>query len=255
MAGNERDVVQYLVNRKNNVDYKLRHLGQVISLQSPSSSGLIEIDKYNIDDVVTESSSKKADIYINSRGISIKQSGSSVLYNRLQRKNVLGFLEKLKIETPEVYLKKLDEAVNIFHHNDLSKRDRDWQDFFKESDFKSILQYLMMQGSPNLKDSIYPASFLLESPKRITSFKDIHVYTFDEYFERYKHKITFGLRRSWIGQKSKSEHNRAVTLARQRNNSLWVYSNVAGVPRKGWNDEIPETERKTVYYISLMKKT
>lgn len=253
MAGNEQSVVRYLVESQNNSDrIILKHLGQVKLVQAPSKSGLVTLDRDGIEFVVTESSSKKADIYINSYGVSVKQRNASVLYNRIQRKNILDLLDKLTIKNPDQYLNRIDKAVNDFHHG-LTKRDIDWNSFFNEDDFKKILEYLMMKGSLNLKDSKDPAAYILEAPKNLTSFQDIEVYTFNEYFEKYKNQITFGIRRSWIGQDSQSEHKRALSLSKNPKNSVWVYNSISGDPR-GWNNSIPPESRKTVYYISLMKR-
>jgi hypothetical protein len=253
MAGNERSVVRYLVQSKDNLDCVLKHLGQVKLIQAPSKSGLITVDKNSIESVVTESSSKKADIYINSYGVSIKQKNASVLYNRIQRKNILDLLNKLQIKNPNQYLNKIDKAVDDFHHG-LTKRDRDWDCFFDEDDFKRILEYLMMRGSLNLKDSKDPASYILEAPKILNSFQDIKVYTFNEYFEKCKKQITFGIRRSWIGQGSQSEHKRALSLSKNQKNNVWVYNSISGNPHSGWNTAISPEFRRTVYYISLMKR-
>jgi len=61
------------------------------------------------------------------------------------------------------------------------------------------------------------------------------------------------IRRVWIGQASDSEHRRAVGLVSKPGNAPWVFNNVSGRPR-GWREEIPEHERKTVYFFNDGKK-
>jgi hypothetical protein len=42
----------------------------------------------DISEILTTDSRKKADVYLNSRGVSIKQAGGSFAFNRLQRANI-----------------------------------------------------------------------------------------------------------------------------------------------------------------------
>jgi hypothetical protein len=151
--------------------------------------------------------------------------------------------------------------VRHFHEGGLSTRSRPWEDFFTEPDFKTLLEYLMMKGSPNLGPSKHPAKYILEAsaisrfslPKRPWIEWKIEVYSFEEYFSKYKNDLKIGVRRQWYGQKSRSEHGRAAGLINKPGNAPWIFNNVAGHPRDGWREEIPEKDRKTVYFLMVEK--
>lgn len=256
MPGNEKDIARYLVLNKGRIS--IGQLGIVNSVGAPSlgESGCTEID--NASDVdgclSTEDSRKKADIYINNRGVSLKQAGSSFLYNRLQRANILEVFTLLGFSNPESMLQRLDKEVSDFHKGNLKRRNRPWQDFFNEEDFKALVKFLMVQGSPNVGFSSHPAEFVLEAPASNPSEANINVFTFDEYFEEYKNKIKIAIRRQWVGQDSKSEHGRAVGLAEKKGNTPWVFNEIVGTPRSGWIRGFPASERKTVYFLMLEKE-
>lgn len=251
MAGNENKVVEYLYS--NLGDITLNHIGVVEEVGNPDKDGYItNIDTYNeLKSVKTQASLKKADIYINKKGISIKQKGGNFPYNRLQRAGIIPILEKLKIDNSDKILNRFDEEVLKYHKKERKSRNICWQDIFSESEFKHILKYLMMDGYPN-KESQYKAELILEAPRKINSSSDISVFTFDEYFEEFKEKIVFSIRRQWVGQISDSEHKRALGLAKIIQNRNWVFDNIVGEP-SGWREDFSYENRKTVYFLMIEK--
>ncbi|MFA5287438.1 MAG: hypothetical protein WC394_04120 [Candidatus Omnitrophota bacterium] len=256
MPGNEKKITEFLVLNRGKI--ALGQLGIINSVGAPNPSmeGCLEIN--NVGDVgrclSTEDSRKKADIYVNNHGVSIKQAGSSFLYNRLQRANILEVFTLLGFSNPETMLQRLDKEVLNFHKGNLKKRNRPWQDFFNEADFKALVKFLMVQGSPNVGFSSHPAEFILEAPASSPAEANINVFTFDEYFEEYKNKIKIAIRRQWVGQDSESEHGRAVGLAGKLGNAPWVFNEAVGTPRSGWISGFPLSERKTVYFLMLEKE-
>jgi len=253
MAGNEQLVVKYLINNKNLLT--LNHLGMISRIQNPGPNGGL-IDITSTDSLRTEDSGKKADIFLNGKGVSIKQTGSCFLYNRLQRAEMLRVFTSLGFANPNDTLAKMDSLIQKFHNGEFVSRDRHWSEGFNESDFIALLEFLMMKGSPNLGISAHPADFILTAPKsRITS-AGISCDTFDEYFTKYKDAIYLSLRRQWVGQASKSEHGRATGLANKPDNRPWVFNNIVGTPRTGWKseDEFRLQDRRTVYMIFVTVK-
>lgn len=256
MAGNEKEIAKFLVLNKGKIS--LGQLGVVKSVGAPklSEKGCAEIN--NVRDVekclATEDSRKKADIYINGYGISLKQTGSSFLYNRLQRANILEVFTLLGFKNPESMLQRIDREVVDFHKGNLDRRNRPWQDFFNETDFKALVKFLMVQGSPNVGFSSHQAEFILEAPAKSIAEANINVFTFDEYFQEYKDKIKIAIRRQWVGQDSESEHGRALSLTRKEGNAPWVFNDVVGTPRSGWMKDFPANERKTVYFLMVEKE-
>ncbi len=256
MPGNEKEIARYLVSNKGKVT--LDHLGVVNSVGAPnlSDSGCVEINTAREVEgcLSAEDSRKKADIYINGHGVSLKQSGSCFLYNRLQRANILEVFALLGFSNPESMLQRLDKEVKDFHKGNLERRNRPWQDFFNEEDFKALVKFLVVEGSPNVGFSSHQAEFILEAPARDILERNINVFTFEEYFQQYKDKIKIAIRRQWVGQASDSEHGRAVGLARKAENAPWVFNGAVGVPRDGWRDDFPTKERKTVYFLMIEKE-
>lgn len=251
MAGNEVAVCKFLLLNSENA--KLKHIGELNEIAAPSK--LEEYEQIRcVDDLIKVSTSdarKKADVYLNGLGVSIKQRGASVLYNRLQRVNLKELYSRFNFIDINKKIHQLDFEISQFHQGKIL-RDRLWQDFFVEEEFKELLRFLMLQGSPNYGFSNYPAKFILEAPSQINAVTDIQIYSFDEYFDKYKHNIKIAIRRSWIGQFSKSEHQRALTLSSKLGNEAWVFSNVTSNPRK-WRTDFPISNRKTVYYVSITK--
>ena len=257
MPGNEANVLTYLYTRLSLIT--LRHLGLLTKIEIPSGPIKVlitnpnEIRKYFSDD-----SHKKADVYLNDKGISIKQVGSSFAYNRLQRKGLLNVISSLDIKDSEELLISFDDEVTKFHNGELDSRDRDWEGFLSEEDFKSILKHFMLEGSAITGDSKYPAEYILEAPYNPTQDNEIEVYSYDEYFAKYKDFFKISIRRVWFGQISNSEHHRAKGLIKKAENSRWVFNNVSGVPNQKsngerWRKDIQEKDRKTVYFLMLTK--
>jgi hypothetical protein len=253
MAGNEALVVDYLIENKNTTI--LNHLGQINRIQNPGVNGQL-IDITSTDLLRTENAGKKADIFLNGKGVSIKQSGSSFLYNRLQRAEMLKVFTSLALLNPAQSLLKMDGLIQKFHNGEFNTRDRHWSEGFNQSDFLLLLEFLMMKGSPNLGISNYPADYILTAPKNNITLNKISCHTFSEYIVKYKDHIYLSLRRQWVGQSSNSEHSRAVGLANKPDNAPWVFNSIVGTPRTGWRSstEFPISKRRTVYMIFITVK-
>lgn len=254
MPGNELTVSRFLVD---NLGYiELPHLGRVATLGAPNPSDpgytyITSIEHLNL--ISPGDSRKKADIYINNRGISIKQLGGSFSYNRLQRTNIPKLFSRLNFSNIGEMIRQMDLVVTRFHQGLIRGRDRPWQDFFSEDDFFVLAETLMMKYSANLGLSEHPASFILEAPAENISVANISVFTFNEYFEEYKDKFKIMIRRQWIGQAS-SEHTRALGLSQIPGNAPWVFDDVSGSPRGNrWREDYPPGTRKTVYFLMLGK--
>jgi hypothetical protein len=261
MAGNEIDTITFLLQNIGNI--RLNHIGVVESIEAPLTNGgfktINSIQELSI--VSTEDSNKKADIYINGKGVSLKQSGASFPFNRLQRAELLEVFKSLQIQNPEEKLNLIDNEIDNFHKGLLQNRNQPWNKLFTENDFKILVRYLMTIGSPNLGISRHPAEFILESPKHNISLTNIKAFTFDEYFEIFKLDLFFAIRRQWVGQSSNSEHKRALGISNKEGNKKWVYNSISGEPRvskttgKKWRDDYPSDERKTVYMLFVEKTT
>lgn len=259
--GNELAVSKFILENLGQLD--LKHLGVIKELGNPikESPGFRIINtESDLATIKSDSSSKKADIYLNGSGVSVKQAGGSNPYNRLQRANIIDVYNELEFTEPEKKLVLLDSAVNEFHQGNLTSRNVPWSDYLPEQDFKNLLEFLMMKASPNLGVSPNPAKYILEAPKQNISQSNICLYTFDEYFDLYKDKISIAIRRVWYGQSSNSEHGRAKSLISKPGNSLWVFNNVSGQPGiskktgKRWRDDVSKHKRKTVYFLNIEKK-
>lgn len=256
MAGNEKLVTEFLVWNRNKIE--LKHLGIIQKIESPTSNGFVEIKSVkDISTIVTENAAKKADIYVNGKGISVKQSGAVFQFNRLQRAELLQTFKYLHFSNPDLVIKKIDSEVDLYHAGKLKPRSRPWQEMFSEKDFKSLLEFLMMKGSPNLGISDFPAKYILVAPSKNIKKENIEVYTFAEYYEKFFKQIKIAIRRQWIGQLSDDEHKRAVGIAKKIGNKKWVYKEISGHPRKKdgkyWRDDIPEKNRREVYMLSIEK--
>lgn len=259
MAGNEIDIAKYLIENIGKIT--LNHIGLVTEVGAPNSKGgytkVNSIEELAL--ISTEDAGKKADIYINGHGVSLKQSGASFPFNRLQRSELLAVFSALNFADPDAKLARIDSEIDQFHGGLIKNRNRPWQNLFEEDDFKLLVQFLMTQGSPNLGVSSHPAEFIVEAPKNGIAQQNINVFTFEEYFEYFKENLFFALRRQWIGQSSKSEHGRAVGLAKKEGNKRWIYDTISGEPRVSkttgtkWRDDVPENERRTVYIIFVEK--
>jgi hypothetical protein len=255
MAGNEIDIARFLIENVGSIT--LDHIGLVNEIGAPNSKGghtnVASIEELSL--ISTEGASKKADIYINGRGVSLKQSGGSFSFNRLQRAELIAVFSSLGFAHPETKVAKIDKEIDDFHKGIIKKRNRPWQNIFNEQDFTILIKFLMTEGSPNLGISMHPAELIIEAPKTGITSQNIRVFTFDQYFHIFKQNISVALRRQWIGQSSNSEHNRAVGLAKKEGNKKWVYDTISGEPRvskttkKKWRDEVAEIDRKTVYML------
>jgi hypothetical protein len=218
MAGNEVTVCRFLISNLGNI--QLRHINQLNEISAPTKFGRCEkISTLNdLIKISTSDARKKADVYLNGLGVSIKQRGASVLYNRLQRVNLEELYSRFDFADIDKKIHQLDSEVSRFHQGEIL-RDRLWQDFFVEEELKKLLRFLMLQGSPNYGLSEHPAEFILEAPAQINAVTNIQLYSFDEYFDKYKHDIRVAIRRSWIGQDSKTEHGRAVSISNNLGNA------------------------------------
>ena len=249
MPGNEKDVVRYLLENKDNL--KLNHLKKIQTIKTPTRTGTLEIE--NIDDieehVKPDDAHKKADILLNGKGVSIKQEDGSVAYNKIQRKFIRKVLKHLDFTETGIkkIIKKLDKKVQEFHEYKIP-RNVPWGDILKEDEFKKILEHYMMKGGSDSLSNDYPCDFILTAPKKIVE-GSIKVYSFDEYFFKKKDKIFIGLRRIWPDQAS-SENRRALSFFSDPDNKPWILDGLSGTPRSGWKDII--THNKTCFYINLI---
>ena len=258
MAGNELEIAKYLFKNINNIS--LNHLGVINEIGLPTNKKkqykILKNDE-ELNKLITNESRKKADIYLNGIGVSMKQTGACFPYNRAQRADLQAFLEQFNIENIEQKIKLFDTEINKFHNSITEGRNKDWELFFDKLEFQKICKYLMMDGSPQ-KVSPHPANYLLEGIIKNNSAY-IDVYTFDEYFDKYSYKFKISFRRQWIGQSSKSEHRRAIGLLKKSDNKPWIFDDVVGTPRKNklgkiWRDDISKDERKTVYFLMIEKE-
>lgn len=251
MPGNEDHVISYLVESSvNDSTYELPYLGILNSVSMPFKNEQLQIRTQEaLLNYSSNDSNKKADVYINNVGISIKESVSP-LYNKMQRKHVPALLNSLlkDAERSEEILNKLD--LEICKVNQGAVRDLNWRYFFSETEFKLVLEFLMMKGNASLKISHHPAKYILVAPQRIRTFKDIKIYSFDEYFENYKDTIVLAARRIWTGSISKSENRRAFGMMRTPLNSNWVFDNISGKPRK-WDPSYPVKDRREIFYFNF----
>lgn len=254
MPGNELEIGGFLLNSIGKIT--LPHVGQLTSVGAPNPSrpGFTLITTLaDINFLSSEDSRKKADIYINSRGVSLKQTGGSFSYNRLQRANLHDIYSIVGFNNIEQRLLRIDKEVERFHQGLLDRRSRPWEDFFQEDDFRSLLEFLMMKGSPNVGLSLHPAEFILEAPPSSISVNSVSLYTFEEYFEKYKRDFKIAIRRQWVGQASDSEHGRALGLVQKPGNAPWVYKDIVGEPRTGWRSNFPQEAMRTVYFLMIEK--
>jgi len=254
MPGNELEIGRFLVSSIGKIT--LPHVGLLASVgaPNPSSRGFTPIATLTeVSYLSSEDSRKKADIYINSRGVSLKQTGGSFSFNRLQRANLKDVYSIVGFNNIEQRLLRIDKEVERFHQGLLDRRSRPWEDFFTEGDFKSLLEFLMMKGSPNVGLSQHPAEFILEAPPSNISVSSVSLYTFEEYFNKYKRDFKIAIRRQWVGQASDSEHGRALGLVQKPGNAPWVYKDIMGEPRTGWRSNFPKEAMRTVYFLMIEK--
>lgn len=252
MAGNEKAVVKYLMDNIGSLN--LGHIGLVQKVENPSSNGELT-SLSSIEESRTENSNKKADVFVNGYGVSIKQSGGNFAFNRLQRRYLWKLFEKMQFANVEETISTLDKLIEDYHEGKLDNRNRKWRDVFNHQEFFDLLGFLMMKGSQT-KDSDYPADFILTAPASGLSSTNISVETFEEHFKNNSDKYSLALRRQWVGQRSESEHDRAVSMSKHQLNSKWVFDDIVGEPDSGWRSEkeFPIDDRKTVYMIFIELK-
>ena len=252
MPGNELKVIEYILRNKSKLAFP--HVGKLRKFEIPRNKKRIEIT--NIKDVKkfsADDSYKKADVFINGKGISIKQFGGNVAYNKIQRKTLFNFLNKFfTVKKTSKIIYKLDKKIIDFHSG-IIKRDVQIDKIMSKKDFKIILKYLMLKGSTT-KESSFPAQLILVAKKKINSFKDFNLLNFEDYYKNYIGNIVFGIRRCWVGMLSNSEHRRALSISTDKLNKLWCFNNVSGKPRGNlWRIYFPKKKRKTVFYVNLIQ--
>ena len=140
MAGNELKLCKFIFDNTNLLN--LRHLGKIYEIAAPvkESSEIKIIESANdLSKISTESSGKKADIYLNRSGISIKQTGGSFSFNRIQRANIIDLYQQLEFTGVSNKLSLLDQGVNKFHQGLLTTRNVPWSNFLSEREFKNLL--------------------------------------------------------------------------------------------------------------------
>ena len=137
MAGNEKAIGEFLFSNRECIN--LKHIGTLRQIGIPfkNSPGYRLAESLSdISTLSTTDSRKKADVYLNGKGVSLKQAGSSFSFNRLQRANLIQVYSRLGLTDPQRILTQLDEEIYRFHKGVLSSRDRPWQNFFSKNDFK-----------------------------------------------------------------------------------------------------------------------
>ena len=141
MAGNELKVCEFIFDNTNLLN--LRHLGKIYEIAAPvkESSEIKIIQSANdLSKISTESLGKKADIYLNRSGISIKQTGGSFSFNRIQRANIIDLYQQLEFTGVSNKLSLLDQGVNKFHQGLLTTRNVRWSNFLSEREFKKFIR-------------------------------------------------------------------------------------------------------------------
>jgi len=249
MAGNEKSIAAFLLENKSNLS--LDHLGKIKTLHTPTNENPIELKSVqDIEDFLRpDSAQKKADVLINGKGISLKQTGGSKAFNKFQRKWAKSFFKFLKFNNVSKKISNLDKAVSEFHRGDCL-RSYPWNKIFSTEEYKKLLHHLMMLGNQHAM-SPHQAELIITAPKKNISSKNIHCYTFDEYFENYKDLSFLAIRRTWTNQDS-SESSRAKSIAKVKENEPWVFNDIVGSPNSGFNPY--EKDKRTVYYLDIEVK-
>lgn len=254
MPGNESEVLKFILLNKNHI--RLNGIDKIKTIKVPKEGSFLELKSLeDLSKVDSSDSTKKADFYINDVGISIKQEGSSPLYNKAQRKHLKDFFNFFFEENiTSKIINNLDKEVKQYH---LNKRFRDvrFSEIMSEDKFKKILKYLMLDGNADLKNNDFKAKLILVSKREPKKLDDLNLMNFDEFFLKYKSLFVFALRRIWVGQLSNHEHSRALSMSKASENQKWVFNEVSGKPRakkgKLWRDNFDQNARKTVYYLNI----
>ncbi len=109
MPGNELEVCKFLLANLGQLN--LKHLGMINQIAAPikkSADLKIIVSEKDLAEVSTQDSGKKADIYLNQNGVSIKQTGGSFSFNRIQRANIYNLYKQLNLADIENKLDLLD---------------------------------------------------------------------------------------------------------------------------------------------------
>lgn len=256
MPGNEKEVIEFIVNNRSQLNLPI--IGAINKIEIPRGNRLEEITNikqlYNF---YSDDAHKKADVFINDKGISIKQKGGNVAYNKIQRKTLINFFNNFFQNKKSLdILHKLDKKI-IDCHKGRILRDVDSIDIMNENEFKKILEFLMLKGSTTMTSS-FPAELILIANTIPKSEEDIEISNFNKYYNSHKHNLVFALRRCWYGQIS-SEHVRANSIMSVKQNKPWCFDTVSGQPRMNddgnqWRKDIVPQDRKTVFYINIIQK-
>ncbi len=113
-------------------------MGNVTTVGFPNNNEsrfTIVTDIRCISSLATQDAGKKADIYVNGSGLSLKQTGGSFSFNRLQRANIADVFRLLNFGNIDERMQRIDQEVQRFHNGSLDCRNRPWRDFFSEVDF------------------------------------------------------------------------------------------------------------------------
>ena len=114
MPGNEKKTIKFILQNKRKIE--LKYIGKIKTVKVPYKNNIITATSQNIEKFKSDDSSKKADIYLNDIGISLKQDGGSFAFNRIQRKFLPNFLSKiLNFDNAEEIIKKIDVQIQSFH--------------------------------------------------------------------------------------------------------------------------------------------
>lgn len=254
MPGNEETVIKFFVESlQNNKKINLPVLGNLNEVFMPVKDGKKIINQTS--ELINFSSNdryKKADVYLNNYGVSLKEE-SAPLYNKIQRKHLpdlINYLFPNKSNLISDIFSKLDNEIEKVNKG--SKRDIQWNKIFSEDEFLIFLEFLMMKGYADTKVSSHQADLILIAPKKISfeNLDKIKVFSFKDYFETYKNKIVIAARRIWIGNKSKSENNRALSMIKHQDNQKWIYKNISGKP-DNWDTSYPSENRREIFYLNL----
>jgi hypothetical protein len=259
MPGNEKEVIEFIVNNRSQLNFPI--IGAINKIEIPRENRLEEITNIKqLHNFYSDDAHKKADVFINDKGISIKQSGGAPLYNKAQRKFLIKFFNYFfDVKISNKLIKKLDNKVKEFHQN-IINRDINFLDIMDENQFKKILKYLMLEGSAQLIKSKFTAELILIASDKPRLKEDIKIYNFIDYYNEYKSNLVLAIRRIWIGQRSDSEHGRAKSIFSKEENKPWCFDDVSGKPRTHrlygtkWRDDVLPKNRKTIYYVNVNQK-
>ena len=173
MPGNEKDVIKFLFENKNKIN--LNHFKSIRSIKIPYGNELYELNLKNFNDFFSDDARKKADVFINDKGCSIKEE-ESFLFNRLQRKDISEFFGNFfKKEAIKKMIVSLDKKVKDIHigvskdrHGKIKRHKQNfkYEEIMTELEFKELLIFLMFEGSPNYGKTKAPAELIIEAKKK-----------------------------------------------------------------------------------------